>query len=115
MHANTGRRLDGVWVYYDRIIDSKGNPKGTCKGCGLVLSGIVSRLWRHVDECKLLVQAGLVDPPMLSEGSSMGSSMGEDSQSSGSSGRKRSLQTMLMPVVTDRTTKNKLDEAVGAE
>ena len=112
-----GRRLDGVWNFFNRVVDAQGSPKATCKGCAVTLSGIVSRLWAHVDVCGELVAQGLVEPP-LSSSPEAESSNGTDSSQSQSAtppdqGRKRKFQTLLVPVVTDRDTKTKLDDAIG--
>ena len=59
--ANGGRRLDGVWYYHTRSTDVRGNVKATCRGCGLEYGGIVSRMWRHVEQCPDLRRVGLLD------------------------------------------------------
>ena len=57
-----GRPLAGVWYYYTRSIDQLIRAeyvKATCRGCGAVLSGLVSRMWKHAETCQGLIDAGL--------------------------------------------------------
>lgn len=56
-----GRRLDAFWGYYQRTVDDKGAVKATCRGCGVEVSAVVSRLWRHAEGCAGLLAVGLME------------------------------------------------------
>jgi hypothetical protein len=100
-----GRRLDGAWLYFCRSVDIRGNIKATCRGCGLEMSGIVSRMWRHADQCKDLA---LLCPEVEVDASAASGSSQEASPPA-----KKSRQGLLAAVVTDGQQKAALDEQVA--
>jgi len=58
----SGRKLDAVWVFFERDVTFKCNPKAVCKGCGTKLQACVDRMMRHADQCACLVTKGLKLP-----------------------------------------------------
>ena len=56
-----GRSLDPVWVFFERDLSNKANPKAKCKGCDQQFQAIVKRMERHANECEGLVQKGYKD------------------------------------------------------
>lgn len=129
MSVHGGRHLDGVWYYFTRCVDVRGNIKATCKGCGLESSGIVSRMWRHVDKCGDLVRVGLldatedqmsVDDPSTPSGSDSPGSFASSSSTTSVASmdlvqspvatKRARYQALLEPIRTGGDLKRQLDE-----
>ena len=105
-----GRHLNGVWYYFCRSAEGERlNVKATCRGCGTVMCGIVSRMWRHVESCPQLIdECGLYTPPPPTSTDDT-SSQATLSSTSSEGSRKRAYQALLEPIRTNTQVKEALD------
>ena len=70
----SGRKQHPIWVCFTRDASCSTNIKGTCKGCGEKVQGVIPRLEKHAACCRRLSALGLYGANMLSSSSSSSSS-----------------------------------------